>query len=105
MPESFKLLAQLQLAAAAATIYTAPALTQAVIKQINIVNTDTLAHTYQLFQGGTAAVNAITPVVTLQGGEWAEFNGNILVDAADTLAAASDAATVMTTTVYGLEVS
>lgn len=105
MPESFKLLDQRQLAAAPATIYTAPALTQAVIKQISVVNTDTVAHTYQFFQGGLVAANAITPIVTLQGGEWAEFNGNILVDAADTLAGGSDAAAVMTTTVYGLEVS
>lgn len=67
--ETYKVLDQRQLAAAAATIYTAPGGTIAFVKSISVVNTDgSNTQTYQLFRGGTAAANAITPVVTLPAG-------------------------------------
>lgn len=67
--ETYKVLDQRQLAAAAATIYTVPASTQAFIRSITVVNTDTVnAVTFQLFRGGTGAANAITPVMALSAG-------------------------------------
>lgn len=67
--ETYKVLDQRQLAGAAATIYTVPSSTQAFIRSITVVNTDTVnAVTFQLFRGGTAAVNAITPVFELAAG-------------------------------------
>ena len=64
--ETYKALYQGQLGATAATIYTVPGSTQTFIRSISVVNTDASAsHTFQLFQGGTAAANAITPVYTL----------------------------------------
>jgi hypothetical protein len=57
---------QLQLANSAATIYTATANGPTFVKSIHVVNTDAATtYTFQLFMGGTAAANAITPVWTL----------------------------------------
>lgn len=65
---------QQQLAAAAATIYTATANGPTFVKSIHLVNTDTAnASTFQLFVGGTAAANAITPVFTIAAGGMAVY--------------------------------
>lgn len=57
---------QQQLASTVATIYTATANGPTFVRSIHVVNTDTAnASTFQLFAGGTAAANAITPVYTL----------------------------------------
>jgi len=68
---------QQQLAAAAATIYTATANGPTFVKAIHVVNTDASnASTFQLFAGGTAAANAITPVFTLLAGGVAVYSEN-----------------------------
>lgn len=76
--EVYKVLDQRQLANAAATIYTAPGSTTAFIKSILVVNTSaTATQTFQLFRGGTAAANAITPLYTLPAGGSATYeDGN-----------------------------
>ena len=72
--EEYLAIDQRQLAAAATTIYTVDAGTQAFVKTILVVNTDTAAtQTFQLFRGGTAAANAITPVFTLPAGGCAAY--------------------------------
>lgn len=72
--ETYKLLDQRQLAAAAVTIYTAPGSTEAFIKSIHVVNNDSVARTFQYFRGGTAAANAITPPITLVAGGFAIYS-------------------------------
>jgi hypothetical protein len=72
--ETYKVLDQRQLAAAAATIYTAPDSTVAFVKSIHVVNNDTAARSFQLFRGGTVAANAITPAITLQPGGYAVYS-------------------------------
>lgn len=72
--EVYKVLDQRQLAAAAATIYTAPGATQAFIRSIIVVNTDVAnPNTFQLFRGGTAQANAITPLFLLPPGGCAVY--------------------------------
>jgi hypothetical protein len=72
--EVYKALYQGQLASSAATIYTAPGSTTSFIKSVHVVNTNTgAAQTFQLFRGGTAAANAITPVITIPAGGWAIY--------------------------------
>lgn len=67
--ETYKVLYQGQLAAAAATLYTVPASTTAFIRSITVVNTDAAtSYTFQLFRGGTAAANQITPAFVLSAG-------------------------------------
>lgn len=73
--ETYKVLDQRQLASTVATIYTAPGSTTAFIKSIHVVNNDTVARTFQIFRGGTAAANAITPAITLAAsGGFALYN-------------------------------
>lgn len=72
--EVFKTLYQGQLASSPATIYTAPGSTEAFVKTIELVNADTsVARTCQLFRGGTAAANAITPLWRMQRGSMGCF--------------------------------
>jgi len=63
--ETYKVLDQRQLASSPATIYTATANGPTFIRSISIVNNDTATRTFQLFSGGTAASNAITPIYNL----------------------------------------
>lgn len=71
--ETYKVLDQRQLAAAAATIYTVPASTTAFVKSIHVVNNDTVTRTFQYFRGGLVAANAVTPVITLPIGGMAIY--------------------------------
>jgi hypothetical protein len=71
--ETYKVLDQRLLAAAPATIYTVPGSTTAFIKTIIVVNNDTVFRTIQYFRGGTAAVNAITPVLNIPAGGMAVY--------------------------------
>lgn len=66
--ETYKVLDQRQLAAAAATIYTATANGPTFIRSITVNNNDTVVRTFRLYSGGTAAVNAITPTFSLLPG-------------------------------------
>ena len=71
--EDYKVLAQGQFSNSAATVYSPSGVT-AFIRTITIVNTDSVsANTFQLFRGGTAASNAITPVINLPAGGAATY--------------------------------
>ncbi len=72
--ETYKVLDQRQLAASVATIYTVPGSTTAFVKSVTVVNTDAVsAQTFQLFRGGTAGANAITPIINLPAGGSANY--------------------------------
>lgn len=72
--ENYKILYQGQLPAAAATLYTVTAGKTDNIKTIFAVNTDVAnARMFQLFVGGTAASNAITPLLTIPAGGQAVY--------------------------------
>lgn len=76
--ETYKTLYQNQLAASPATIYTATANGPTFIRTIDIVNTDTVARTFQLFRGsGVAAVNQITPLWTILAGCSAHYDDGL----------------------------
>lgn len=105
MAETFKKLYQGQPGTSVATVYTAPASTQVIVKHMRAVNTSGSTTTIALYQDGSAAANQILPPLTLGAGEWAEFDGAILIDAAGTLQAIAGAATAITLTVYGLEIA
>jgi hypothetical protein len=72
--DTFKVLDQRQLAAIAATIYTVPAATIALVKSIHVVNTDVSDRTVQYFVNGTASSNAITPVLTIPAGGFGTYS-------------------------------
>lgn len=102
---TYKKLAQAQPGTAIAALYTVPALTVAIVKHIRISNAGAAAATIEFYHDGAVAANQILPPISLAVGEWAEFDGTILMEAADTLQAKASVAATLTATVYGLEQS
>lgn len=103
MADTYKKLAQTQPGIAIAAIYTVAALTTAIIKHIRVSNAGAAAATIEFYHDGAVAANQILPPVSLAIGEWAEFDGTLLMEAADTLQAKASVAATLTVTVYGLE--
>jgi hypothetical protein len=76
--ETYSTLYQGQLPNSAATIYTATANGPTFIRTITVVNTDAVnPYTFQLFRGGTAAGNAITPTYSLSAGGSATYEDGL----------------------------
>lgn len=71
--ETYQVLDQRQLASSPATIYTVAGSTTAFIKTITAINNDSTARTIQYFRGGTAAANAITPLMSIPAGGMAQY--------------------------------
>jgi hypothetical protein len=98
-----KKLAQLEIAAAAATVYTVPAGKQTVIENLILVSTSVGAQIVTLWHDGSADSNMILPPTTIVAGGFAVFSGHISMEPADTLVADCDAANAITLTAYGYE--
>ena len=105
MAEAWKKLYQGEVPDEATLLYTAPASTEAIIKYIVGINSTGSAYDLTLWQGGSADVNLIFGPSPVPIGGRVEFNGNILMEAADTLYGLAGAASAITLTAYGLEVS
>jgi hypothetical protein len=72
--ESYKTLAQGQLASSAGTLYTTPSLTQTFVKAIHLVNTTGAdVSGVKLFINGTAAANQITGSLQIPANGWATY--------------------------------
>lgn len=95
--DTFKTLAQGQLASSTGTLYTVPGSTQALVKQIHLANTTGSDVTgVVLYTGGTAAGNQLTGTMTIlangtavyNNGEWKSYSssgavvGTVVVNAA-----------------------
>jgi hypothetical protein len=71
---------------AAGAVLTCPAAHTYTVKTVKIVNTDTVnSKTFQLFIGGTAQTNSITPVFTIDAGGEAEWDGLLILNASDVM--------------------
>jgi hypothetical protein len=105
MSENFKKLAQAQLGVGASTLYTVPGATQAVIKHMRVANPTGSTVSFKLWHDGTTDSFIIVPSADILAGGWAEFDGNILMETADTLSGLASIATSLTITVYGLEIA
>lgn len=105
MAEAYKKLAQGQLGTSVAALYTVPGSTSAIVKKIVLVNNDTEALTVELNHDGDTEATRILPPISIDAGGWAEFDGSICMEAADTLQGKGEQATEITYTVYGLEIS
>lgn len=104
MAVSYKVLAQGQLPSSIGTLYTVPALTEAIIKSIRIVNNDGSSRTFSLNVNGTAAANRITGTITLNPEDTYVIE-KLTLGAAETLRGVASVATQLTYTVFGAEVS
>ena len=105
MAETYKKLGQGQLGRSVAVLYTVPADTSAIVKKIVLVNNDSEDLTVELNHDGDTEATRILPPITIDAGGWAEFDGSICMEAADTLQGKGEQATEITYTIYGLEIS
>lgn len=107
MADTFKKLAQAQVAASPSTttLYTVPGSTQTVVRHMRLVNTSGTDRTLKLWHDGTNNVNVILPATTIKAGGWAEFDGTLTMEDGDTLIGQASAGTAITVTAYGLEVA
>lgn len=106
MVEAYKKLAQTLIPAAVAAVYTVPALTSTIVKHIVITNNTSSAVTgVSLYHDGTGDTQLLLPGVTLEAGEWAEFDGTITMETADTLQAKAGTDAVLGLTAHGLEIT
>jgi hypothetical protein len=111
MAETYKKLGQALIANQSAnTMYTTPANTSTIVKHIRLTNVDTgnSCHVklYHLDSGGTAGTsNQILPETTITAGGWAEFEGTIIMEAADFLQITCQNASDINYVVYGMELT
>jgi len=105
MANSYKTLAQGQVAASVGTIYTPSGSTSAIVKEIIFLNTDSANRTLSVYQNGTAAANQIFGSATLGPGETVVFTGAITLANGDTLKAVADSGSKITYTLEGVEIS
>lgn len=105
MAENFKKVSQTILTGPGTTdtLYTVPSGLETTIKHIRAVNILGSGVGLSMWHDGITNTNIILPNVVLSSGEWAEFDGNILMEAYDTLHARCSANNGITITVYGVE--
>jgi hypothetical protein len=108
MAEVYKKLAQLEVLTGAPAlvtpVYTATGVT-ALIKGMRLVSTDASPRTCKIWHDGAADVNLILPAVTIDPNGFAENDTTVILEPGDTLYAQASAATSITLTLYGLELS
>lgn len=105
MPETWKRLAQTQPGTGAATVYTVPGSTMAIVKHIRAVNTGSAVANLKLFNGGTANVNVILPPTEIPVDQMLEMDVTLTLNVADTLAALATVATTISLSIYGVEIT
>lgn len=104
MAVTFKPLAEGQLAAAKATLYTAPASTETVVLSIILVNTDTSARTVNLYANITGTSRRLIPKnMSLGAGYRLAMTEKITLQAADFIEGDASAATVVDYIISGME--
>jgi len=102
---TFKKLYQGQPTSSVAALYTVPANTATRISYIIVTNTTGSDRTIEFYHDGTAATNNILPTSTVVAGGFAEFDGEMLLEAGDTLQGKASVSTTLTVTIYGIEKS
>lgn len=103
MTDTYKVLAQAEVATSPGALYTVPGSTEAIIKHIDVVCTS--AAKLKLWIGGAADANVILPEVSFATGEFAQWDGTLALEAGQTIQGDSDVATAITVTISGDEVS
>lgn len=102
--ESFYQLAQQTVSNVAEIIYTVPANTQTIIRNMIIVNPTGPASWVKIWTNAATDANIILPEVSLDVGEWGDDDDAITLNAGDTIRAQAQVADVITFSVHGVEV-
>lgn len=88
------------------TLYTVPASTKTIVKEMVICNTETSALTVSIFVGTSAtAANAIIDAVSFAPGETKLFTFSTVLVAADQIRGGASAANVVSINASGVEVA
>jgi len=102
---TFKKLYQGQPTSSVAALYTVPADTATRITYIIVTNTTGSDRTIEFYHDGSAATNNILPPSTVKAGGFAEFDGELLMEAADTLQGKANVSATLSVAIYGIEKS
>ncbi len=105
MSETYKCLAQGQVAASVGAILTVPSAKTWIVVEITFLNTDSSTRTLDVYIKGTAAANQVKKGVSLAAGESLEFTGRMALEAGDIIYATCDSASKITYTAFGAEIA
>jgi hypothetical protein len=106
MAEVYKVLYQGQPGTSAATAYTVPAVTSAIVKHIRCANMNAAGvETIKEFVNGTAAGNCVLNATEIPAGGSLEQDVTWTLAAGDTIALQASAGTTVTVTIFGIEIS
>lgn len=94
-----------QLAASAATVYTVPALTTAVMREVLVANTTAGAVSVTVSIGADAAGTRILPTVSVPATSVMQIVGWTVLEAGETLEAYASASSSLTLTISGVEIT
>ena len=105
MTVTIKALADGQLAATKGELYPAPSSTEAIIRSITLVNTDSVTRTVNLYvkRDGTNSRRIIPKDLSLVAGASLEHNSVVTLEAADVLEGDASAADVVDYVINGVE--
>ncbi len=102
---AIKALADGQLANTKSTLYTTPASTQAIVRSITLVNTDTSTRTVNLYlkRDGSNSRRIIPKDMSMDAGFMAVYDTTFTLEAGDLVEGDASAATVVDFTINGVE--
>jgi hypothetical protein len=88
------------------TLYTVPAATKFLLKELVLCNTDTSARTVTMQWGaGTAAANRFLSALTIQPGETKIFSFNTVLQTGETISGGASVGAVVSCTASGVELA
>jgi len=109
MAEVYKRLGQGRLASSAATLYSPGSSTEAIIKTINISNNTGTARTVTLYHTSNSTTasddDLILPVIEIEAGGFAEWDGTMCMAATEDIQGFASAATAISYTIWGVEIT
>lgn len=103
--DSYKLLYQGQPGTSSSVVYSPGAGKSAIIKHMSFANATGIDRTLTIWRNGSAGANLVAPPITILANASGEWDGTIALGASDTLEMAASAATAITVTVDGDEIT
>lgn len=105
MDTAKRLVGPMSLTNAEQTLYTVPALTQAIVRSIHVANNDGSDHTLFLSIGADADGTRLFSAFAITAKSVYDWNGFLVMEAAETLRGQSGTTNVLAITVSGVEVT
>jgi hypothetical protein len=88
------------------TLYTVPASTESIVKEVLLCNTDTVSRDVTIYMGdGTAAKNTILKELTVSAGETKFIALSTQLLTTETISGGASSASVVSCTITGVEIT